>query len=396
MLEKSRLQKLVNRSLDTLVRPEVRLFGSHCAFKLCGGVGFFVAVTFVTWLCALERRSILAMTVLFVSSVLTFLALAMATKIVADGERLVLYHSKLAVLSVAALILWALSLPMFAYLDLLIIGVVTFISFGRIGCLLVGCCHGRLHTWGVAYRGVHADLGFPRHLVGVRLFPIQAVEAIWGMCIVAVGSYTILLGNSRGSAFSSCAIAYAGGRFCFEFLRGDADRPHWAGFSEAQWTSVGIAVLIVAAEISGLLPLRVWNLIAGVCVVVLLLTVAIVRATSRLRCFELTHPQHILELARAVENISHCEEAERSDNRDVKVSCTSLGVLISGIDALFYQHGLCHYSVSFQDRAMDIRSARVLAKLICRLRGFSRPAKVVTGEHAIYHLIFQRSEFRPF
>jgi len=108
--------------------------------------------------------------------------------------------------------------------------------------------------------------------------------------------------------------------------------PHLSSFrrhgdvriSEAQWTSVGIAVLIVAAEISGLWPLRVWNLIAGVCVVVLLPTVATVRATNR-------------------------------------------------------------YVV-----------ARVLAKLICRLRGFSRPAKVDTGEHAIYHLIFQRGEFRPF
>jgi hypothetical protein len=124
---------------------------------------------------------------LVLTAVLTFLALAMVTKIITGEENLIYYHHEIAVMVVAACLLNLLYQPVLPYLDITILGLGTFLAFGRVGCLMVGCCHGRPHGRGVCYRAEHAAAGFTPYLVGVRLFPIQAVESVWVFSIVVVG-----------------------------------------------------------------------------------------------------------------------------------------------------------------------------------------------------------------
>src|SRR5207253_2733687 len=117
-----------------------------------------------------------------------------------------------------------------------------FLAFGRVGCTMVGCCHGRPGRIGLCYREEHADEGFPRYLVGVRLVPVQALESLGVAAIVGVGVALVVAGSTSGTALAWYAAAYAVLRFFLEFLRGDAGRRYSWGFSEAQWTSLGVAI----------------------------------------------------------------------------------------------------------------------------------------------------------
>lgn len=107
-------------------------------------------------------------------AVIIFLGMVMATKIITGEERLSYCDHEIVIMVVAALFLWLTHQPILFYLDITILGIGTFLFCGRIGCLMVGCCHGRPYHWGVCYRPEHAAVGFPPYYVGVRLFPIQA------------------------------------------------------------------------------------------------------------------------------------------------------------------------------------------------------------------------------
>lgn len=254
------LREVFNRTLDKLVRPQVLVLGrSLPAFQVCGvtglGPAILLAMIFVMYL----GLSPFVMVGLVAAAVIVFFGLVMATKIITGEERIIYYHHEIAVMMMAALFLWLTHQPMLPYLDITILGIGTFLFCGRIGCLMVGCCHGRPCRWGVCYRMEHAEAGFTPYLVGVRLFPIQAVESLWVFCIVVTGITFILRGWPPGTALAWYVIAYDTGRFCFEFLRGDADRPYLLGFSQPQWISVVLMCFLVWAEITGAILFQWWH-----------------------------------------------------------------------------------------------------------------------------------------
>src|SRR5262249_38293875 len=141
--------------------------------------------------------------------------------------------------------------PALPYLDITILGVGAFLVFGRIGCFMVGCCHGRPYRWGVRYRDKHASAGFPRYLVGVPLFPIQLVESAIVLGVVCVGIAIALQRATPGEALAWYVAAYGVARFSLEFLRGDAERPYYLGFSQPQWISLILIALLVFEEFRG-------------------------------------------------------------------------------------------------------------------------------------------------
>jgi hypothetical protein len=96
---------------------------------------------------------------------------------------------------------------------------------------------------------------FPAHLVGVRLFPIQLIEAAW---LLDVGS-VIVAREVAGTALTFWAVAYASGRFVFESMRADLARHYVWRLSEAQWTSLAVAAAVVGAEVLGWMPVRWWH-----------------------------------------------------------------------------------------------------------------------------------------
>lgn len=133
----------------------------------------------------------------------------------------------------------AMDLPILACLDRIVIALGAFLVFGRFGCLASGCCHGRPARMGARYpMGAVAQ-----PLVGMRLFPVQLVEAIWTIVITiaAVG----FIGD--GGALIVWLVGYASVRFVLEWIRGDV-RPSFAGLSEAQWISIGLIAGAVVLE----------------------------------------------------------------------------------------------------------------------------------------------------
>lgn len=233
----------VNRLLDRSARLHVRLPGrSLHAFHFCGGVGLVSALSVSMALCIHKDLSPAIIGLIALSAVLTVLFMAMAVKIITGEEKLVCYHSMITVLITASILLHLLKQPVWLYLDIIAIGLGVFLAAGRIGCLMVGCCHGRPAKWGVRYTDAHAAAGFNRRLVGQRLVPVQAIESLFLLLVSSAATTIFLNGFHPGSAFVLCVVAYGSGRFGIEFLRGDTDRPIWWGYSEAQWISMVVVL----------------------------------------------------------------------------------------------------------------------------------------------------------
>src|SRR5689334_3149926 len=114
-------------------------------------------------------------------------------------------------------------------LDVLACGLTVFLAAGRVGCFLVGCCYGVPADAGVAYP---AAAGLPARLTGVRLLPVQLIEA---GALLLIGAVALAAAGGRaGGATVWFLIAYGVVRFGTEGLRGDP-RPMPAGLSGPRW-----------------------------------------------------------------------------------------------------------------------------------------------------------------
>jgi hypothetical protein len=349
-------------------------------------LAILLAMSLVLW----RGLSPLVMVIIILSAVLTFFGLALATKIVTGEENLVYYHHEIAVLSVVTVVLWLLGQPVLAYLDATLLGIGAFLVCGRIGCLMVGCCHGRPHRWGVCYRAEHAEAGFPIYYVGIRLFPIQAIESLWVLFIVCTGSLLILSGQPAGAALAWYVVLYDLGRFCFEFVRGDADRPYRWGFSEAQWISLILIGIVAAAELIGILPLHLWHVAALAGLVLAMIAVTLLRRRRGIARHQFLHPRHVKEVAEALE-LPHDPAAST-----IPIVCTSQGVQISR--GQLWRGATCfdHYTLSLRDSARDgaLREddARVLADLILQLKHAPASSELVAGRQGAFHLLIRSHE----
>lgn len=114
-------------------------------------------------------------------------------------------------------------------------------AFGRVGCLVNGCCHGTPTAlpWAVHY----ADNPALGH-TGVH--PTQAYEAV-----LLLGLYAALAGQFRrrqfpGQTFALYLLAYAVIRFTVEFWRGDYGAARVLGLKPGQ----AFSVLVLAAGVA--------------------------------------------------------------------------------------------------------------------------------------------------
>ena len=265
-----------NRVFERLARTRMRLLRRDWpSFQLCGYTGLVFAIALGALLVVRSGLSLWVISAITLASMATFLVLAYATKIITGEEQLIYYHQEIAIMLVSALVARLLHGSVLPYMDVTILGVGTFLAFGRIGCLMVGCCHGRPCPWGIRYRSEHADEGFAHYLVGVRLFPIQALESLFVFLVVIAGSVAVLRGHPAGTAFTLYTIGYGFARFCLEFFRGDSDRPYTLGFSQGQWLSLWLMCGVVWAELAGRMPFHAWHLAVTLALPAIMLPVAI-------------------------------------------------------------------------------------------------------------------------
>ena len=214
-----------------------------------------------------------ALAVFAATGISVFLALALAVKARTGRESLTYYHHEIAILAACALAAELAHLPVLASLDAVVLGIGAFLALGRIGCLHAGCCYGAPARHGVRYGPGHVAIGFPSELSGVRLAPIQAVEAAIAATITLTGIACVAAGTAPGVALAVYVAAYGVARFVLEEFRGDAVRRYALGFSEAQWTSLALvtlaavsgpsprapAALATATIAAGMLALPVWR-----------------------------------------------------------------------------------------------------------------------------------------
>jgi prolipoprotein diacylglyceryltransferase len=368
----------------------VRLGCSSCCFHSCGCTGIALATVLAATLTSHKGLTLYVLAGVITAVIATFLALVMANKILTGEERIIYYHHEIGVMLVSALLLRALHQPLLPYLDITILGIGMFLVCGRIGCLLVGCCHGRPWRWGVRYGQEHAAAGFPSYLVGVRLFPVQAVESLWALFIVVTGTFFVWNGRPFGTALGWYVVAYGFGRFFFEFARGDAARGYWLGFSQPQWLSLLLTGGIVRAELSGYLPFARWHITAFCLLLVTMIGVSAKRHLQRSPRFQLLHPRHIQELATALNAVgaSRVDSAALNPGQTiVTIAGTSLGLYISRGEICNGNGCVCHYTLSSQEEVLTEPTARTLADLIRRLKNADAPMRLIPGRQGVFHLL---------
>jgi prolipoprotein diacylglyceryltransferase len=339
----------------------------------------------------IEPGVVLAMAL---GAAVTFLATALATKVVTGTESLTFYHHAVVALATCIAVAAIAGAPLAASLDLAAIGLGVFLAFGRVGCLVVGCCHGRPWSRGVRYGLEHAAEGFPGYLVGVRLVPVQAVEATGVGVIVVAASVAWLGGSGPGVVLAGLVVAYAGLRFVLEFARGDADRRYLLGFSEAQWSSLAVCGLVVVLEVAGVLPWQPGALVVMGGIATAMIVVPAIRRRRLVRADLLCHPRHVRELALAADHALVLSEtggpapspAPLPVNH-LPIGGTSLGLLVSAgiVDS---EHGpAVHYAFSHRTGGLSRPEVERVAQLLLRLRHHEGLCRVVAGDHGVTHLI---------
>jgi len=140
----------------------------------------------------------------------------------------------------APVLVWAYGLSAGQFLDCAAVGVAGGTVFGRVGCLMHGCCGGRPTTgWlGMTLTDVHG--------VSVRRVPTQLLDAAWAAVLLA--GLLLAVGHlPAGVCFFAAAALYGAGRFATDFTR--QHRPPSRRLSAAQYG----AVALIAVGLGGLL-----------------------------------------------------------------------------------------------------------------------------------------------
>ena len=278
------------------------------AFRTCGVVGFYVAVIVAVGGAMLAGVPALTMSVVALASAASFFIYVYVRKWITGRETLELLDQVWFAEICSAAALYAVGAPVLPHMDVLAVALCFFLAAGRIGCTLVGCCHGRPSSVGFVYGQEQVRDGFPPHLVGIRLFPVPAIEAA-GLLVMGGIGLVALPFASVGLVFAWFLTAYAVMRFGLEGLRGDV-RPHLLGLSKARWMSLAeFAVGLWIAEGAAVPAGRSAPLLFAILVAALIGALLLRRHFDRPA--RLLSPAHLAELRDAVRSAADEVAASR-------------------------------------------------------------------------------------
>lgn len=139
-----------------------------------------------------------------------------------------------------------------SYIDILAPSAALNQAFGRIGCLMAGCCYGRETDSAIG-------IVFPEGCLapaGVKLLPTQIMMSVADFIHVAILLVIAKKCKYRGQTMSAYLLFYSIGRFAIEFFRNDY-RGSVGFLSTSQFISLFIFVLsLVSFFIMGKLKLE--------------------------------------------------------------------------------------------------------------------------------------------
>lgn len=230
--------------LDLLPRLTIFIFGkSRSSWRMLAGLGLIIGQLLL--LILLWRQSIVFhhIVVLLITNLVSFwLLVQLSTRWVGYWRLVLLQHVTFSMLMTALVAHW-FDLSILTVLDNWSVAMGFGLMFGRIGCLVGGCCYGRFAYYGIRYPW-HKTATQPT-LGSRRRIPVQGFEAVGLLIIVAYGLRYVLPPSAIGVALITFLMGYGALRFLLEFLRGDK-RPYWLFLSEAQWHSVAFIMLGMA------------------------------------------------------------------------------------------------------------------------------------------------------
>jgi len=148
-----------------------------------------------------------------------------------------------AIVSGIAYLKWK-KLPLWTIADVLAPSIALGSVFGRIGCLLNGCCYGReCHLpWAITFTNPDAR-EFSGTPLNIPLHPTELYDALLNLALYAILAWTFRHKRKfDGQIFAMYLVGYAICRSTVEFFRGDypPDHIHAGIFTSAQLLSVPI------------------------------------------------------------------------------------------------------------------------------------------------------------
>jgi phosphatidylglycerol:prolipoprotein diacylglycerol transferase len=139
-------------------------------------------------------------------------------------------------------------LPLWKTADVLAPSIALGNVFGRIGCLLNGCCYGRACRlpWAIRFPSDHSTGGVPVH-------PTEIYDALLNFALYLFLAWLFRRKKFDGQIFATYLVCYAVFRSVVEYFRGDypADHIH-NGLTSGQLASIPIFIagLLLAAVLS--------------------------------------------------------------------------------------------------------------------------------------------------
>jgi hypothetical protein len=252
-------------------------------FRACGFLGLVCAVVVTATLAIHLSLSLWLVFSIFLSALSLFFGYLLFSRFTRRAPQLVLYRYFIASIGVSLILSWLSGQPILPHLDVTVVGFGAFVACGRVGCFVVGCCHGGPSRLGICYREENITAAFPPQLLGVRLFPIQIVESLWLAFILSWGCYQIWTGYVPGEVVGWFIAAYCPARFLFELARWRTAHSLYRGLSEAQWTSIGLVASLVLLERFTVLPPSSWHWLVAIFLALVAIIVIVATEVKRFR-----------------------------------------------------------------------------------------------------------------
>lgn len=136
-------------------------------------------------------------------------------------------------------------LPWFKTADALAPSIALGSVFGRLGCLMTGCCYGAKCDlpWAIRFPAEHETGGVPVH-------PTQLYDSFANLLLYVGLAWLYRRKKFDGQVFGVFLVSYAALRFTVEIFRGDYGNQRWGAFTPGQAVSLvvllaGITILVV-------------------------------------------------------------------------------------------------------------------------------------------------------
>jgi phosphatidylglycerol---prolipoprotein diacylglyceryl transferase len=141
-------------------------------------------------------------------------------------------------------------LPFWKTADVLAPSIALGSVFGRVGCLLNGCCYGKPTDvpWAIRFPEDHPTGGVPVH-------PTEIYDALLNFALYFFLAWLFRRKKFDGQIFATYLICYAVIRGFVEIFRGDYTNLHYHfGLTPAQW--IGVPIFVAGLALAAILSRR--------------------------------------------------------------------------------------------------------------------------------------------